>query len=297
MVPLLAQTVLAQVDELEKLDGLLAPERLTAADWIAASVTLVLTLLVSEFVVRTVRKAVGRPGGHSQQLAKLVARVVRIVIVTVGIAVALSFLGLDLGWLTAMVVVLLVIGYFISRPVLESLSAGIALSTRPAFNVGDDIEFQDYEGTVLEITQRSTVVGLRDGRHVHFPNTDVVAEKVVVYTGGDSRRTSLEVEIDERNDLDAAEQAILRALAGIADVLDDPPPRVRAVGFGPASVKLSARFCHEPDLAAGVSALDQAVRAIHDALRDAHIDMATPRLEAELIHHNAPAGASDNPSS
>lgn len=289
MASLLSPAYLAQADQLEQLDGLLSPERITTEDWVAAGVTLLLTWLISEIVVRTVRKLVGRPGGHSEQLAKLVVRVVRLVIVAVGIAIALSFIGLNLGWLTAVVVILLVIGYMIARPVIESLSAGIALTTRPAFDVGDEIGLRDYEGKVLEITQRSTVLELRDGRRVHFPNTDVVDETIIVYTSRDTRRTSLDFEIDERNDIEAAERAILAALDGIDDVLESPPPRVRARGFGPASVKLSVRFWHEPDIAAGVSALDQAVRAIHDALRAARIDMATPQLEADVVYRSEPA--------
>ena len=115
------------------------------------------------------------------------------------------------------------------------------------------------------------------------PTPTLSGDTLVVYTSRNSRRTSLEVEIDERNDLDAAERAILAALAGIDEIHDD----ATATGQG-SGLRAGIRQALRPFLAwAGprqrILGPRSAVRAIRDALRGAEIDMATPRLEAELM--------------
>jgi small-conductance mechanosensitive channel len=271
--------MLVSSDVVDSLEGAFSPESVTGTDLVAAAVALLVAWLLSRIVARAVAKYVGRPGGHSQQVAKLVARVARWVILAIGLAVALSFLGLDLGWMTVTLAVLLVIGFLAARPLIEGLSAGLALTARPAFGIDDDVKIDEFEGRVIEITARSTVLRLRDGRLVHLPNTDVVSDAVVVLTHDETRRTSLEIEVDDRCDLAVAKQTILAALGSVDAIVDDPAPQVRARGFGQASVRLSARFWHKSDIASEVSALDQAVCAVHEALRKAGIDMSTPRVE------------------
>jgi Small-conductance mechanosensitive channel len=99
------------------------------------------------------------------------------------------------------------------KPALEKLAAGFALTARPAFKIGDDIGVKDFQGTVLEITGRSTVLRLRDGRRAHLPNTDVVDETIIVYTTDQLRRTSVKLEVEARHSVTDVESVLLAALA------------------------------------------------------------------------------------
>ena len=75
---------------------------------------------------------------------------------------------------------------------------------------------------------------------------------------------------------------ILDALDAVEAVASDPIPRVRARGFGVASVSLSVRVWHKSDLASASEALDQAVRAIAHALDAAGMALANRELEVLL---------------
>jgi small-conductance mechanosensitive channel len=263
----------AQVDQLQ---GMIDTEGVTWSDVLVALGILGATLGVAWLLGRFIERRLGRPGGQSQQIIKLVSRTARWLVIFVGAAWALSLVGLSVTWLALIIGVLLVIAVLFARPLFESLAAGFVLSSRHGFNVGDQIRVDDLDGEILEITTRSTVLRLRDGRRAHLPNKGLVDKTVVVYTTEQRRRTAVDVAIDARADIDTAERVILDALAEDDVIAKDPAPRVRARGFARGVQQLSVRFWHASDLGSGTTAQDHAVRRIKRALGDAGIDLATP---------------------
>jgi small conductance mechanosensitive channel len=277
---------------LSDLEGALDTSSVSGTDVVAALVVAVATVAVALLVGRFTHRYLTRPGTHSLQIAALGARVARWIVIFIGGAWSLSFLGASANWFAITLALVGVLVVLIARPMLEKFAAGVALTTRPAFGVGDDIGVKDYKGTVLEITGRSTVLRLRDGRRVHIPNTDVVGETIIVYTTDQRRRTSVDFEIDGRHAVADVEAVLLDALAGAEAVASNPPPKVRARGFGNA-VSLSVRFWHESTLAAEGEALDQAVRAMSVALRDAGMGLASASfvVDFETGGHTGPPPA------
>jgi small conductance mechanosensitive channel len=269
------------------LDGVIDTSGLSWTDGVAALVVAVATIGVAWLAARLTRRYLGRPGTSSLQFAALGARAARWVVYFVGGAWSLSFLGASANWFAITLALVGVLVVLIARPMLEKFAAGVALTTRPAFDIGDDIGVKDFKGTVLEITGRSTILRLRDGRRVHIPNTDVVGETIVVYTTDQKRRTSVELEVDARHTVANVEAVLLGALAGAEAIATEPPPRVRARGFGNA-VSLSVRFWHDSALGSEGEALDQAVRAMSDALHNADMALASGSLNIALE-------AGDNP--
>lgn len=68
------------------------------------------------------------------------------------------------------------------RPIVESFAISVVIASRPAFDVGDEIGVGGVVGEVLEITERSVVVRLRDGARVHIPNGEVMSERVTDFS-------------------------------------------------------------------------------------------------------------------
>jgi small conductance mechanosensitive channel len=263
------------------LGGAIDTSGVSGTDVLAAVMVAIATVAVAWLVGRFTRGRLTRPETGSLQVAALAARAARWIVVFVGAAWLLSLLGASANWFAITLAPVGVLIVLIAKPMLEKFAAGVALTTRPAFSIGDDIGVKDFKGTVLEITGRSTVLRLRDGRRAHVPNTDVVGETIVVYTTDQKRRTSVDLEIDARHPVAAVETVLLDALAGAEAVASDPPPRVRARGFGNAASP-SVRFWHDSGLAAEGEALDQAVRAMSDALREAGMALASGSLVVDL---------------
>ncbi len=264
------------------MDGIIDTSEVSNTDVLVAVVVAGVTLVAAAIIGRVTRRYLGRPDTSSLQLVGLAARSARWVVIFVGMAWSLSFVGADLGWFAITIVFVVVVAVLAAKPMLEKFAAGVALTSRPAFTVGDEIGIKDYEGEVLEITGRSTVLRLRDGRRVHIPNTEVVDETIVVYTTDQQLRTSIEVEVEARHPLEAVERVLLEALVGTEAVAAAPAPRVRARRFGEDSVALSVRFWHDSGLEATTEALDQAMRAMSTALGRAGMSLASGSMVVEV---------------
>ena len=117
-----------------------------------------LWIVAAWFVGRATRHYLGRPDSNSLQFATMTARAARWTVIVVGASWSLSFLGAETGWFAITITLVLVLIVQIMKPALEKLGAGFALTSRPAFKIGDDIGVKDLQGTVLEITGRSTVL-------------------------------------------------------------------------------------------------------------------------------------------
>lgn len=264
--------------DLERLDEALTGQDLTGTDVAAAVGVLVLGLLLAIVLGRATRAAIGRPGRQSEQVAKLVARLVRWLVYVVAVSWALSILGVGVGWLTTTVAVVFVGVVLATKPLVENLAASAALVARPAFGVGDEVELDGHRGEVIEITGRSTVLRLRDGRRLHVPNAEVVRQSVLVFSTEQPRRSELEVVVAADADLDRAVEVLVAAARQAEAVVDEPAPYVRARELGDGT-RLSLRFWHASAIREGNLALDQVVRRLHVALPAAGVVLAAPQVE------------------
>jgi small conductance mechanosensitive channel len=206
----------------------------------------------------------------------LVRRLARSAVIVVGVAIAVSLVGVSVQWFTVVVIFVGLIAVLMLRPLVENFSAGLLLEVRGSFVVGDEIESNGHEGEVKIINGRTTVLQTRDGRRVAIPSTDVLDNSIIIYTAFEKRRSSLTVDIAYEADLDAAEAALIDAASSAAGVLDDPAPSVRARDFGSGTYQLELRWWHGPRLSDESQAQDQVVRNVKEKLDAAGIAMPSP---------------------
>jgi small conductance mechanosensitive channel len=271
------------------LDEALTGDEIRGEELLAAGILLAIGIGVSFLIGRWRKRLLRRLDQQSGQLLGLIIRLVQVLVLAVFIGWALTTLGSDIGWLTVMVVVGLLIAVLAARPVLEGIGASAALVTRPAFTVGDEISVDDTTGEVLEITNRSTVIKLRDGRRVHIPNVEMLSKTVTVYTVDGERRSAVDLTIGLGNDIDHVEQVIRAALAGLDTITRVGSIRARGLTVG---VELSVRFWHPPGIQEGNDALDDAIRAIKSALEREGIDLAAS-TEVAIVDTAARARSAD----
>jgi small conductance mechanosensitive channel len=118
----------------------------------------------------------------------LVARYAKAAVIAVGVVVALSVVGVNLG---ALVASLGLVGLTISlalKDVLANYVSGVMLLLQGPFKVGDTIIVDGVEGTVIDITARSTALRAGDARVVHVPNMTMFAATVTNVTAESVRR-------------------------------------------------------------------------------------------------------------
>lgn len=133
---------------------------------------------------------------------------------------------------------------------LGKLDAGAALATRAAFGMGDEIGIDDTVGEVNDITSRTTVIRMRDGRHVHIPNVEMLKRTVTVYTAADERRSAVEVIVGFETDLDHVRCVLRTSLDGVEDIRRVGSIRSTVVASG---IELSIRFWHSSSVESGTT--------------------------------------------
>jgi small-conductance mechanosensitive channel len=245
------------LDEIEKA---LTGQDLTGTE-VAVAVTLLAVGIASYFLVGLIlRRSTARlsqviPG----ELLDVGIRVVQFLVLWVFIAWSLSVLGMSTGWLTFLIVAVLLIGAFVAKPFLDGLVSSVVVATRTAVAVGDEIEIDGVVGEIEGIAKRSTIVATRDGRKVYIPNSELIDKTVTVFTALDERRSAIDFTVGLDTDLETVDRVVHQSLASVEPVRRVGSIRARSFSEG---VDISVRIWHGPRIVDGNDAVDAAVRSL-----------------------------------
>lgn len=166
---------------------------------------------------------------------------------------------------------------FAFRDILQNFLAGILLLLSEPFRIGDQIKSGDFEGTVENIETRATSIVTCDGRRIVMPNSTLFVNPVTVNTANEKRRLEYDIKLPKDCDIQKVRHLILRTVAPLLHVLDDPAPDVLVVGFTDNDVTLRLRWWIRPprhfELQRG---LDTVLAHVRDALQAARARAAAP---------------------
>lgn len=172
---------------------------------------------------------------------------------------------------------------FAFKDILQNWLAGFLILLRQPFEIGDQVEINDFDGTVEHIETRSTRLKTYDGRRVIIPNSDVYTNAVLVQTAFEKRRSQYDVGIGYADDIDEATQAILSALESVYGVEADPAPQALPWDLAASWVTIRARWWTDVRRTDVVKTHSDVIRAIKLALDDKAIDMPYD-TKVHLIH-------------
>lgn len=248
-------------------------------------IVFVVFLVVARILKRVVHAA-GERTRLDLTLADLLGRLASFVIIVLGLFVAavIIFPAFKPGDLiTGLGITSVAIG-FAFKDVLQNFFAGILILWRRPFIVGDQIRAKEYEGTVEEITVRSTRLRTYDGERAVLPNGDVYTHAVLVRTAYDKRRVKFTVGIGYPDSIEEARRTIQRVLNETEGVFRDPAPWVHVTELAPSSVNFTVYFWVQSDQVKVLDVSDRVATGIKLALDSAGIDMPFPHRV--VLFHN-----------
>ena len=182
------------------------------------------------------RRANADPAVHEIGL-----RLVRYVLLGLGVIMALAQLGFDVASVLAgLGIVGLAVG-LAAQETLANLIAGLTLLWDRPFRIGDNVTIADTFGQVQQIGLRTTRILTVDRLDAILPNKDVINEKIINHTLNPQLRLPVPLSIAYKEDTREARKVLLAAVAGHPMVLDDPPPRLVVTSLGESSVDLELR--------------------------------------------------------
>ncbi len=252
---------------------------------LVAIAVLVLGYLLARLTRRVIRRSFRRIPDVPDVIVEEVARLAQWVIYLLAIGVALTVAGVDVAWFAIAAIVVLVVAALVLRPQIENLAAGLVLTARPGFTVGDVIAVEGYVGEVVEIGAHSTSLTTVAGPNVNIPNSELLNQTVTVYTAKPARRTEFDLAVVPLTDLDHATSVIEGALADAPILVSDPKADVLATGFEDNSVTLTVRIWFPSSMLSEKPAISAAVHATYAALQSEGIQLATTDI---TVHHPEP---------
>ncbi len=211
-------------------------------------------------------------------LQSLLRQTVRGLILFIGFIVMLEILDATalLGTIVGVAGVMGLAVGFALRDTVENYIASILLSLRQPFRPHDHIVLENYEGLVMKLTSRATILMTLDGNHVRIPNSTVYKGIILNYSRNPKRRFTFEVGIDTAVDIEAARQLAVETLRQTPGVISDPPIRCAVEKLGDSNVVLQIQAWTTQDQFDYRKVKSAAIRDVKEAFDLANYEMPEP---------------------
>jgi small-conductance mechanosensitive channel len=205
---------------------------------------------------------------RSETLRLLIGRVVRGLVIGVGVLVAMT-VALPTFQPSELIQLLGIGGIaigFAFQNIFENFLAGIILLIDQPFKIGDQVVAKGHEGTVEDIQLRATYIRTYDGRLVVIPNSDVFTDSVVVNTACKHRRSEYDIGIGYADDIEQAQMIMLEVMRETDGVLANPAPDTVMMEMGDSAIVIRARWWTKPRKADVLDTQNIVLRAIKNRL-------------------------------
>lgn len=159
----------------------------------------------------------------------------------VGLLVALSQVGIELGPLLAGVGVAGFIIGFAMQDSLSNFAAGLMILGYRPYDVGDSVEAAGVSGKVARMSLVSTTIVTFDNQRLVVPNSKIWGGVIKNVSAEPTRRVDLVFGIGSDDNVDRAEEILRDVVTSHELVLDVPEPVIQLDELAGSSLKLVCR--------------------------------------------------------
>lgn len=272
---------------MQELITLLDPERLAqmVVDFLPRLFAAVVVFLAFWVVVRVTRptlRAIFHRADLSETLIRLlVDNLYRFTVLVLGLVMAVSQLGVNVGAALAGIGVIGIAVGLAAQDSVGNMIAGFLILWDKPFLVGDMVEAQGRYGEVANITMRTTRIRTPDNTYLVLPNRMMIEDCLVNHSMLGRMRVQVPVGIAYKEDIREARAVILETVRSLEGLLREPEPDVVVTELGDSSVNLSVRVWTE-DAADERPVHHRTLEACKLALDEADIEIPFPHLQLFL---------------
>ncbi|NJN53197.1 MAG: mechanosensitive ion channel [Gammaproteobacteria bacterium] len=215
-------------------------------------------------------------------------RLVNYTIITLGVFVGLSAVGVDFTTFAVLAGALGVGIGFGLQPLVANFVSGIILLLDRSIKITDYIELESgVMGQVKTINMRTTMITTNDNVDILIPNSEFTTGRVVNWTlGEEATRLHISFGVAYGSDKDVVKTAALEAAERVpAEMayLPDRKPQIWFVEFGDSSLNFELLVWLGPHNVRRPSAVRAAyLWEIHSALERYHIEVPFPQRDLHL---------------
>jgi len=257
--------------------------RISILDIMNGGIILLILLWVSSLLGSSGEKKIRKLPHLPPSLQVLLAKILRVILVFVSFAIALSTIGLDLSSFAILGGAIGVgIGFGLQK-VVSNLVSGLILLLDRSVKPGDVIEIEGTYGWINSLRARYASVITRDGKEHLIPNEDLITNRVINWSFSDRNvRVRVPIGISYNANPRKAIELCLDAANSTNRTLRNPPPKCLLTGFGDNSVDLELRFwIDDPSNGVG-NVRSEVLLAIWDRLQEAGIEIPFPQRDINI---------------
>lgn len=253
---------------------------------------ILMILAIAWWVSKIVRHGLDRVAQRSQVMNRAslytVGRLFHYAILTLGIFVGLSSIGLDFTKLALFVSALGVGLGFGLQAIFSNFVAGLIILFEKSLKVGDFVDLESgVTGEVREINIRSTLITTNDNIDILVPNSEFVSGRVINWTLREAfRRLRVPFGVAYGTDKDTVKKAALEAANAVPYTLTSPAersPQVWLVEFGDSSLNFELVVWLKPEAVKRPGAVQAAYTwAVETALNKYGIEIPFPQRDLHL---------------
>lgn len=273
----LLPVVLGELDEISwKIGSTTLSLRTLIEGLVTASAVMIVALWVSAAIeTRLLRKATG----GDLSMRKAVSNATRALLLFVGLMVALSAVGIDLTALSVFSGAIGVgIGFGLQKLASNYVSGFVILAER-RLRIGDNVKVDSFEGRILDINTRYSVIRSAAGRESIVPNELMVINRVENLSSAITRvwQTSV-VTVAYGSDAELVSRLMLQAIDEQEAALRDPAPQASLSAFGANGLEFTMGYwINSGDAPVQLRLLSQINRRVLQLLQEHGIEMPFPQ--------------------
>jgi small conductance mechanosensitive channel len=212
-----------------------------AIDVLVIVVALLSLLFFARIIRRLARRWMGNIPNLSVLLQVFLVTVIYWLVITFGLMLVLSALGIDITPAFALIGGASFILAFAFQDTLGNLASGLMILINRPFDQGDYVDVAGVAGTVKAVTIFSTTVVTPDNRVIVIPNKNVWSSAIVNVTASNTRRVDLVFGISYDDSIPEAIRVMGEVIKDHPLVHDDPEPMIRVHELANSSVNFICR--------------------------------------------------------
>ena len=247
---------------------------------LTAGLVMLLTLWVSSAIEAKLLKS---SSGNELSLRKAVSNAVTSLLLFVGLMLSLSAVGIDLTALSVLGGAVGVgIGFGLQKLAANYVSGFVILAER-SMRIGDMVLVDGFEGRIVDIKARYTVIRAPSGRESIVPNEMLITQRVENLSLTDSKisqSTVLTVAYDAP--VETVMSLLRQACEAQARVLTEPAPAVALSAFGADGLEFTVSYWFEDPEGGQLNLKSDINLAILKSLQENGIQIPFPQRVVHL---------------
>ncbi len=249
---------------------------------------LTLALWLSKGIRRAITRVGERRGAVSQSSLYTFGRLVHYLVLTIGIIIGLSSIGIDFTKFALFASALGVGIGFGLQTLISNFVAGLIILFEKSLKVGDFVELESgVTGEVREINMRSTLITTNDNIDILVPNSEFVGGRVINWTLREAhRRIRVPFGVAYGTDKELVRKAVLEAADQVPWTLHKVKgrhPQVWFVEFGDSSLNFELIVWLTPEAVKRPGAVQAAyLWEIETKLGEYGIEVSFPQRDLHL---------------